>query len=64
MIRQISFKPPFKKTNMRRSRLVVKSDIDKMYPDNRVTVKLNFAPSDSNFTDSSCNKASARISYK
>jgi hypothetical protein len=30
----------------------VKSDIDKMYPDNRVTVKLNFAPSDSIITDS------------
>jgi len=36
--------------------LGVKSDIDKMYPDNRVTVKLNFAPSDSNLLLIPCNK--------
>jgi light-regulated signal transduction histidine kinase (bacteriophytochrome) len=29
--------------------LGVKSDIDKMYPDNRVVIKLNFAPSESNY---------------
>ncbi|MBC5840549.1 MAG: HAMP domain-containing histidine kinase [Flavobacteriaceae bacterium] len=36
--------------------LGVKSDIDKMYPDNRVIVKLNFAPSDSNLLLVPCNK--------
>jgi signal transduction histidine kinase len=36
--------------------LGVKSDIDKMFPDNRVIVKLNFAPSDSNLLLVPCNK--------
>jgi signal transduction histidine kinase len=36
--------------------LGVKSDIDKMYPDNRVVVKLKFAPSDSNLLLVPCNR--------
>jgi len=36
--------------------LDVKSDIDKIFPDNRVSVKLNFAPKDSNLLLIPCNK--------
>ena len=36
--------------------LEVKSDIDKIYPDNRVIIKLNFAPTDSNLLLIPCNK--------
>lgn len=36
--------------------LEVKSDIDKIYPDNRVSIKLNFAPKDSNLLLIPCNK--------
>lgn len=36
--------------------LEVKSDIDKIYPDNRVSIKLNFAPEDSNLLLIPCNK--------
>jgi signal transduction histidine kinase len=36
--------------------LGVKSDIDKMYPDNRVVIKLNFAPSESELLLVPCNK--------
>jgi signal transduction histidine kinase len=34
----------------------VKSDLDKIYPDNRVSIKLNFAPKDSNLLLIPCNK--------
>ncbi|MFB9080867.1 ATP-binding protein [Flavobacterium procerum] len=34
----------------------VKSDLDKIYPDNRVSIKLNFAPKDSNLLLLPCNK--------
>jgi signal transduction histidine kinase len=34
----------------------VKSDLDKIYPDNRVSVRLNFAPKDSNLLLIPCNK--------
>ncbi|WP_202110849.1 HAMP domain-containing sensor histidine kinase [Flavobacterium hydrocarbonoxydans] len=34
----------------------VKSDLDKIFPDNRVSVKLNFAPNDSNLLLLPCNK--------
>jgi len=34
----------------------VKSDLDKIYPDNRVIIKLNFAPKDSNLLLIPCNK--------
>ncbi|KAF2518035.1 HAMP domain-containing histidine kinase [Flavobacterium foetidum] len=34
----------------------VKSDLDKIYPDNRVVVRLNFAPKDSNLLLLPCNK--------
>ncbi|WP_281336158.1 HAMP domain-containing sensor histidine kinase [Flavobacterium eburneipallidum] len=34
----------------------VKSDIDKLFPNNRVSVKLNFAPQDSNLLLIPCNK--------
>ncbi|KFF04380.1 HAMP domain-containing sensor histidine kinase [Flavobacterium reichenbachii] len=34
----------------------VKSDLDKIYPDNRVSIKLNFAPKDSNLFLLPCNK--------
>lgn len=34
----------------------VKSDLDKIYPDNRVSIKLNFAPEDSNLLLLPCNK--------
>ena len=34
----------------------VKSDLDKIYPDNRVSIKLNFAPNDSNLLLIPCNK--------
>ncbi|MES2575441.1 MAG: HAMP domain-containing sensor histidine kinase [Bacteroidota bacterium] len=34
----------------------VKSDIDKLFPNNRVSIKLNFAPKDSNFLLIPCNK--------
>ena len=34
----------------------VKSDLDKIYPDNRVSIKLNFAPNDSNLLLLPCNK--------
>lgn len=34
----------------------VKSDIDKLFPNNRVSVKLNFAPKDSNLLLIPCNK--------
>ena len=36
--------------------VAVKSDIDKIFPDNRVSVKLNFAPKDSNLLLIPCNK--------
>lgn len=36
--------------------LDVKSDLDKIYPDNRVSIKLNFAPKDSNLLLIPCNK--------
>ena len=36
--------------------LDVKSDIDKIFPDNRVSIKLNFAPKDSNLLLIPCNK--------
>lgn len=36
--------------------LEVKSDIDKIYPDNRVIVKLNFAPQDSSLLLIPCNR--------
>ena len=36
--------------------LEVKSDLDKIYPDNRVSIKLNFAPEDSNLLLIPCNK--------
>ena len=36
--------------------LEVKSDVDKIYPDNRVSIKLNFAPEDSNLLLIPCNK--------
>jgi signal transduction histidine kinase len=36
--------------------LDVKSDLDKIFPDNRVSVKLNFAPKDSNLLLIPCNK--------
>ncbi|MDQ6531323.1 HAMP domain-containing sensor histidine kinase [Flavobacterium sp. LHD-85] len=36
--------------------LDVKSDLDKIYPDNRVSIKLNFAPEDSNLLLLPCNK--------
>lgn len=36
--------------------LEVKSDIDKLYPDNRVVIKLNLAPTDSNLLLIPCNK--------
>jgi signal transduction histidine kinase len=34
----------------------VKSDLDKIFPDNRVSIKLNFAPKDSNLFLLPCNK--------
>lgn len=34
----------------------VKSDLDKIYPDNRVSMKFNFAPKDSNLLLIPCNK--------
>nr|WP_315221685.1 HAMP domain-containing sensor histidine kinase [uncultured Flavobacterium sp.] len=34
----------------------VKSDLDKIFPDNRVSIKLNFAPKDSNLLLLPCNK--------
>lgn len=34
----------------------VKSDLNKIYPDNRVSIKLNFAPKDSNLLLIPCNK--------
>ncbi|WP_428229281.1 sensor histidine kinase [Flavobacterium sp.] len=34
----------------------VKSDLDKIYPDNRVSMKFNFAPNDSNLLLIPCNK--------
>lgn len=34
----------------------VKSDIDKLFPNNRVSIKLNFAPKDSNLLLIPCNK--------
>jgi signal transduction histidine kinase len=36
--------------------LDVKSDLDKIYPDNRVSIRLNFAPEDSNLLLLPCNK--------
>jgi signal transduction histidine kinase len=36
--------------------LEVKSDLDKIYPDNRVSIKMNFAPKDSNLLLIPCNK--------
>ena len=36
--------------------LDVKSDLDKIFPDNRVSIKLNFAPKDSNLLLIPCNK--------
>ncbi|GIZ08075.1 HAMP domain-containing sensor histidine kinase [Flavobacterium sp. UMI-01] len=36
--------------------LDVKSDIDKIYPENRVSIKLNLAPTDSNLLLIPCNK--------
>ncbi|MFD1605696.1 ATP-binding protein [Flavobacterium artemisiae] len=36
--------------------LEVKSDLDKIYPDNRVSIRLNFAPEDSNLLLLPCNK--------
>ncbi|MDN3672927.1 HAMP domain-containing sensor histidine kinase [Flavobacterium branchiarum] len=36
--------------------LTVKSDLDKIFPDNRVSIKLNFAPKDSNLLLIPCNR--------